>query len=47
MLTKKPDDKAYTNDYVNKALDELKAEGVDVVRRGLQADTVTLNDGGA
>ena len=47
MLTKDPDDKAYTNDYVTKALEQLKGEGVDVVGSGFKPETVTLNAGGA
>ena len=30
VLTKAPEGLAYTNDYVQKALDTLKAQGVDV-----------------
>ena len=47
VLTKDPDDKAYTNDYVNKAIDQLKGEGLDVVGSGFKPETVTLNAGGA
>jgi NitT/TauT family transport system substrate-binding protein len=47
VLTKQPDAAAYTNTYVQKAIDKLKAEGVDVVGSGFQPKTVTLNPGGA
>lgn len=47
VLTKQPDDKAYTNDYVKKALETLKGEGVDVVGAGFAPKTVTLNPDGA
>ena len=38
VLTKDPDPQAYTNDYVTKAVELLKAEGVDVVGQRLRAD---------
>jgi NitT/TauT family transport system substrate-binding protein len=47
VLTKDPDAQAYTNDYVTKAIDQLKGEGVDVVGAGFQPTAVTLNAGGA
>jgi NitT/TauT family transport system substrate-binding protein len=47
VLTKQLDAAAYTNTYVQKAIDKLKAEGVDVVGSGFQPKTVTLNPGGA
>ncbi len=47
VLTKDPDDKAYTNDYVTKAIAKLKSAGVDVVGSSFQPKTVTLNPGGA
>jgi NitT/TauT family transport system substrate-binding protein len=47
VLTKDPDDKAYTNDHVTKAVAQLKGEGLDVVGAGYQPETVTLNPGGA
>ena len=46
VLTKDPDPEAYTNDYVTKAIDLLKGEGVDVVGTSYQPETVTLNPGG-
>ena len=47
VLTKQPDAQAYTNDYVNKALETLKGEGVDVVGAGFAPEKVTLNANGA
>ena len=46
VLTKEPDDKAYTNDYVKKAIDLLKGQGVDVVGANFKPKQVTLNPGG-
>jgi len=46
VLTKDPDPKAYTNDYVTKAIALLKAENVDVVGAAYRPETVTLNAGG-
>lgn len=47
VLTKAPEGLAYTNDYVQKAIDQLKAENVDVTGSSFQPLTVTLNKGGA
>ena len=48
VLTKEPEGLAYTNDYVQKALDALKADGdVDVVGTDFKPITVKLNAGGA
>jgi NitT/TauT family transport system substrate-binding protein len=47
VLTKDPDPQAYTNDYVKKAIELLKAEGVDVVGAGYTPTAVTLNPGGS
>lgn len=47
VLTKQPEGMAYTNEYVQKAIDKLKSEGVDVIGSGFQPKTVTLNPGGA
>jgi NitT/TauT family transport system substrate-binding protein len=47
VLTKKPEGTAFTNDYVRKAIDKLKAENVDVTGSGFAPATVTLNPGGA
>ena len=42
-----PDADAHTNEYAQKAVDELKAEGVDVVGSSFAPVTVTLNAGGS
>jgi NitT/TauT family transport system substrate-binding protein len=47
VLTKQPDAQAFTNDYVTKAVETLKGEGVDVVGTNFKPETVTLNAGGA
>ena len=47
VLTKAPDKDAFTNVYAQKALDALKAQGVDVTGAGFTPITVTLNAGGA
>jgi NitT/TauT family transport system substrate-binding protein len=47
VLTKAPEGMAYTNDYVQKALDKLASEGVDVTGASYKPETVTLNAGGA
>jgi NitT/TauT family transport system substrate-binding protein len=47
VLTKQPEGTPYTNEYVQKALDALKASGVDVTGAGFKPTTVTLNPGGA
>jgi NitT/TauT family transport system substrate-binding protein len=47
VLTKAPEGQAYTNEYVEKALANLKAEGVDVTGTGFKPLTVTLEKGGA
>jgi NitT/TauT family transport system substrate-binding protein len=41
-----PPKSAYSNTYVQKALDELKADGVDVMGAGFKPLTVTLKEGG-
>ncbi|AZI59294.1 ABC transporter substrate-binding protein [Nakamurella antarctica] len=46
VITKAPEGLAYTNDYVMKALDALKAEGIDVTGESYKPITVTLNEGG-
>jgi NitT/TauT family transport system substrate-binding protein len=46
IITKAPPSSAYSNKYVDQALDELKADGVDVMGTGYQPITVTLNAGG-
>jgi NitT/TauT family transport system substrate-binding protein len=47
VLTKQPEGTAYTNEYVQKALDQLKADGIDVNGTSFTPATVTLNEGGA
>ena len=47
VLTKKPEGLAYTNDYVQKAVDAAKAAGVDVLGTSFAPQTVTLTAGGA
>ncbi|MCO1657766.1 ABC transporter substrate-binding protein [Pseudonocardia humida] len=47
VLTQDPDPEAFSNEYVQQALDLLKADGVDVVGSSYQPTEVTLNPGGA
>ena len=47
VLTKAPEGLAYTNDYVTKALANLKADGVDTTGASYQPTTVTLTKGGS
>jgi NitT/TauT family transport system substrate-binding protein len=47
VLTKAPDTDAYTNVYAQKAIDALKAQGMDVTGSTFKPVTVTLNAGGA
>jgi NitT/TauT family transport system substrate-binding protein len=47
VLTRDPDPEAYTNDYVTRAVELLRAEGVDVVGGGYQPIEVTLQPNGA
>jgi NitT/TauT family transport system substrate-binding protein len=47
VITKKPEGLAYTNDYVQQALNNLKAQNVDVTGSSFKPLTVTLNAGGA
>ncbi|MGO4690294.1 ABC transporter substrate-binding protein [Glaciibacter sp. 2TAF33] len=46
IITKDPPKTAYSNTYVQKALDELTKEGVDVKGAGWKPIDVTLNAGG-
>jgi len=46
VLTKAPEGLAYTNEYVEKALANLKADGVDTTGTSYQPTTVTLGEGG-
>ena len=47
VLKKKPEGLAYTNDYMQKALNAAKAAGVDVNGASFAPQTVTLTAGGA
>jgi NitT/TauT family transport system substrate-binding protein len=47
VLKKKPEGLAYANDYIQKALDQVKAAGVDVSGSSFKPATVTLNPAGA
>ena len=47
VITEEPDADAYTNDYVQQALEELAAEGVDVTGSAFTPLTVVLEAGGA
>jgi NitT/TauT family transport system substrate-binding protein len=47
VLARDPDPEAYTNEYVQAALEQLRAEGVDVTGEGFQPIEVTLSPGGA
>jgi NitT/TauT family transport system substrate-binding protein len=47
VLTKQPEGLAYTNDYVQQALEKLKAAGTDVTGSGFTPTTVTLTEGGS
>lgn len=46
LITTEPPASAYTNDYIQKALEELKAEGVDVTGASFKPISVTLLEGG-
>ncbi|MFE1591670.1 ABC transporter substrate-binding protein [Nocardia sp. NPDC058705] len=46
VLTKDPDTESYTTEYVTKALDQLKAAGVDVTGANFQPTQVTPTEGG-
>ena len=47
IITKEPPTTAKDTTYVAKALEELRAEGVDVDGKGFQPITVELKEGGA
>jgi NitT/TauT family transport system substrate-binding protein len=47
VLTKQPEGLAYTNDYIQQAITQAKAAGVDVNGTSFQPTTVTLTAGGA
>ncbi len=46
IITTDPPDTAYSNDYVEQAIAELEAEGVDVMGTDFAPITVTLKEGG-
>lgn len=46
IITTEPPETAYTNEYVQQALDELEADGVDVMGEGFEPVAVTLKEGG-
>ncbi|HXH81209.1 ABC transporter substrate-binding protein [Nocardioides sp.] len=46
IISEEPPETAYTNDYVEQALDELREEGVDVDGEDYAPIEVTLNEGG-
>jgi NitT/TauT family transport system substrate-binding protein len=46
IISQAPPESAYSNEYVDKALEELKADGVDVDGKDFQPITVTLKEGG-
>lgn len=46
IITKAPPSTAYSNSYVEKALADLKKQGVDVMGASFKPITVTLNEGG-
>jgi NitT/TauT family transport system substrate-binding protein len=47
VLKKKPEGLAFTNEYMQKALDQVKAAGIEVTGASFTPKTVTLNPGGA
>ncbi|AGZ43778.1 putative NMT1/THI5-like protein [Actinoplanes friuliensis DSM 7358] len=47
VLTKQPEGLAYTNDYIQQALNQAKTAGVDINGAAFQPQTVTLTAGGA
>ena len=46
IITKQPPETAKSSEYLDKALSELKAEGVDVEGKGFKPITVQLKEGG-
>ncbi|HEU4348235.1 MAG TPA: ABC transporter substrate-binding protein [Actinoplanes sp.] len=46
VLTKQPEGLAYTNDYMQKALDKLASENIDVTGTSFKPVTVELKEGG-
>jgi NitT/TauT family transport system substrate-binding protein len=47
VLTKTPDPESWTNDIVNEAIKQLKADGIDVAGSSFAPIDVTLTEGGA
>lgn len=47
VLTRQPEPTAFVNDYVQRALDQVRAAGLDGTGTGYQPITVTLTEGGA
>jgi NitT/TauT family transport system substrate-binding protein len=47
VLTKQPEGLAFTNDYIQQAITQAKAAGVDVTGASFKPETVTLTAGGA
>jgi NitT/TauT family transport system substrate-binding protein len=47
VLTRQPDPEAFTNEYVTRAVETLRGEGLDVVGANFTPEAVTLNAGGA
>ena len=47
IISSPPPESAHTNEYVEKALDELRDEGADVEGADWQPIDVTLNEGGS
>ena len=47
VLNKKPEGQAFTNEFIQKAIDKAKAGGVDVMGSSFSPKQVTLNAGGA
>jgi len=47
VITKQPEGTAYTNEYVQKALDTLKGGGIDTTGSSFAPTTVELKEGGA
>lgn len=47
IISEPPPETAYTNEYVEQALEELRAEGVDVEGEDYEPIEVTLNEGGS
>ena len=46
VITTDPPDTAYTNEYVDEAIANLEADGVDVLGESYEPIEVTLNEGG-